>query len=92
MASFLDLVCVGTFARTLMLRKDNKKVLVVQCIGFKMVFYLVCEHAKGIAQMAEILNMDVPREIGELLCLLQKVDDFKRLYLCLNIKFTLKPK
>jgi hypothetical protein len=45
-----------------------------------MVFYLVCEHAKGITQMAEILNVDVPKDIGELSCLLQKVDDFKRLY------------
>ncbi|KAL7327388.1 hypothetical protein PS15p_205825 [Mucor circinelloides] len=36
--AFIDLVCLGTFARSLMLRKSNRKVLVIQCVGYTMVF------------------------------------------------------
>ncbi|KAI7857700.1 hypothetical protein BDC45DRAFT_19930 [Circinella umbellata] len=79
--AFMDLVCLGTFSRCLMLRKNNRKVIVVQCIGYHMVFYLVSAFTEEITQLAEILSIDVPKEIGQIGCLLQKVDDFKRLFL-----------
>ncbi|KAG0739231.1 hypothetical protein G6F57_011885 [Rhizopus arrhizus] len=79
--AFMDLVRLGTFARSLMLRKSNRKVLVIQCVGYTMVFYLVSEHSDGITQMAEILTIDAPKEITEVGGLLQKIDDLKRLFL-----------
>ncbi|ORE05957.1 hypothetical protein BCV72DRAFT_305977 [Rhizopus microsporus var. microsporus] len=79
--AFMDLVRLGTFSRRLMLRKNNRKVIVVQCIGYHMVFYLVSAFTEEITQLAEILSVDVPKEIGQIGCLLQKVDDFKRLSL-----------
>ncbi|KAF7721221.1 hypothetical protein EC973_005097 [Apophysomyces ossiformis] len=79
--AFMDLVRLGTFSRRLMLRKNNRKVIVVQCIGYHMVFYLVPAFTEEITQLAEILSIDVPKEIGQIGCLLQKVDDFKRLFL-----------
>lgn len=79
--AFIDLVRLGTFARSLMLRKSNRKVLVIQCVGYTMVFYLVSEHSDGITQMVEILTIDVPKEITEIGGLLQKIDDLKRLFL-----------
>lgn len=79
--AFMDLVRLGTFSRRLMLRKNNRKVIVVQCIGYHMVFYLVSAFTEEITQLAEILSIDVPKEIGQIGCLLQKVDDFKRLFL-----------
>lgn len=78
---FMDLVRLGVFARSLMLRKANRKVLVVQCIGYTMIFYLVSEHSYGITTMAELLTIDVPKYISEIGGLLQKVDDLKRLFL-----------
>lgn len=78
--AFIDLVRLGTFARSLMLRKSNRNVLVIQCVGYTMVFYLVSEHSEGITQMVEILAMDVPKEITEIGGLLQKIDDLKRLF------------
>jgi hypothetical protein len=79
--AFMDLVRLGTFARRLMLRKSNRKVIVIQCVGYTMVFYLVSEHSDGITLMAEILTIDVPKEISEIGGVLQKVDDLKRLFL-----------
>ncbi|KAI9022192.1 hypothetical protein CLU79DRAFT_719170 [Phycomyces nitens] len=79
--AFMDLVRLGTFSRRLMLRKNNRKVIVVQCIGYHMVFYLVSAFTEEITQLAEILSIDVPKEIGQIGCLLQKVNDFKRLFL-----------
>ncbi|CEP15334.1 hypothetical protein [Parasitella parasitica] len=79
--AFMDLVRLGAFSRRLMLRKNNRKVIVVQCIGYHMVFYLVSAFTEEITQMAEILSIDVPTEISQIGCLLQKVDDFKRLFL-----------
>ncbi|KAI8064049.1 hypothetical protein BDF21DRAFT_347011 [Thamnidium elegans] len=79
--AFMDLVCLGVFAHSLMLRKANRKVLVVQCIGYTMVFYLVSEGSYGITTMAEFLTIDVPKYISEIGGLLQKVDDLKRLFL-----------
>ncbi|KAI9469663.1 MAG: hypothetical protein EXX96DRAFT_543132 [Benjaminiella poitrasii] len=38
---FVDLVFLGTFDRTLTLRKSNRKAIVVQCIGYTIVFLLV---------------------------------------------------
>lgn len=38
--AFVDLVRLGTFGRTLMLRKSNRKAIVVQCIGYTIVFLL----------------------------------------------------
>ncbi|KAI9012017.1 hypothetical protein CLU79DRAFT_890826 [Phycomyces nitens] len=58
----------------------NRKALVIQCVGYTMLFYLVSEHSNGITQMAEILKVDVPKEIGEIGGLLQKIDDLKRLF------------
>ncbi|KAI8058912.1 uncharacterized protein B0P05DRAFT_581496 [Gilbertella persicaria] len=78
--AFMDLVRLGTFSRRLMLRENNRKVIVVQCIGYQMVFYLVSAFIEEITQLAEILSIDVPKEIGRIGCLLQKVDDFKRLF------------
>ncbi|KAK4509863.1 uncharacterized protein ATC70_007167 [Mucor velutinosus] len=78
--AFMDLIRLGIFSRRLMLRKNNQKVIVIQCIGYHMVFYLVSEFSEGIAQMAEILSIDVPKEIGQMGHLLQKVDDLKRLF------------
>ncbi|KAG1138124.1 hypothetical protein G6F37_010805 [Rhizopus arrhizus] len=79
--AFMDLVRLGTFSRRLMLRKNNRKVIVVQCIGYHLVFYLVSTFTEEITQLAGILSIDVPKEIGQIGCLLQKVDDFKRLFL-----------
>ncbi|CEG70230.1 hypothetical protein RMATCC62417_06166 [Rhizopus microsporus] len=79
--AFMGLVRLSTFARSLMLRKSNRKVLAIQCIGYTMVFYLVSEHSDGITQMTEILTIDVPKEITEINGLLQKIDDLKRLSL-----------
>ncbi|KAF1800532.1 hypothetical protein FB192DRAFT_1381200, partial [Mucor lusitanicus] len=44
-----------------------------------MVFYLVSAFTDEITQMAEILSIDVPKDIGQIGCLLQKVDNLKRL-------------
>ncbi|KAG1126633.1 hypothetical protein G6F42_007635 [Rhizopus arrhizus] len=41
--AFVDLVRVGAFGRTLMLRKSNRKVIAAKCIGYNIVFYLVSE-------------------------------------------------
>ena len=79
--AFMDLVRLGRFSRRLMLRKNNRKVILVQCIGYHTVFYLVSAFTEEITQLAEILSIDVPKEIGQIGCLLQKVDDFKRLFL-----------
>ncbi|CAO3694741.1 unnamed protein product [Rhizopus stolonifer] len=64
--AFMDLVRLGTFARSLMLRKSNRKILVIQCIGYTMVsffffFYLVSKHFDGITQMAEILTINITK-------------------------------
>ncbi|KAG1520428.1 hypothetical protein G6F45_009383 [Rhizopus arrhizus] len=79
--AFMDLVRLGTFSRSLMLRKPNRKVLVIQCVGYTMIFYLVSEHSDGFIQMVEILTIDVLKEITEIGGLLQKIDDLKRLFL-----------
>lgn len=82
--AFVDLVRLGTFGRTLMLRKSNRKAIVVQCIGYTVVFYLVLEQ-NGITVMADILKVNIPKNITEIGGLLQKVDDLKRmisLYAC----------
>ncbi|KAI9324584.1 hypothetical protein BD770DRAFT_335016, partial [Pilaira anomala] len=79
--AYMDLVRLGVFARSLMLKKANRRVLVVQCIGYTMIFYLVSEHSYGITTMAELLTIDVPKCISEIGGLLQKVDDLKRLFL-----------
>jgi hypothetical protein len=82
--AFVDLVRLGTFGRALMLRKFNRKAIVIQCIGYNIVFYLVLEQ-NGITVMADILKIDIPKNITEIGGLLQKVDDLKRiisLYAC----------
>lgn len=62
-----------------MLQKSNQKAILVQCICYQMVFYLVSEFSEGIIKMAEILTIDVPKEIDKIDSFLQKVDDTKRL-------------
>ena len=82
--AFVDLVRLGTFGHTLMLRKSNRKVFVVKCIGYTIVFYLVSEQ-NGITVMADILKINILKNITEINGLLQKVDDLKRmlsLYVC----------
>ncbi|KAG1441163.1 hypothetical protein G6F56_011608 [Rhizopus delemar] len=82
--AFVDLVRLGTFGRTLMLRKSNRKAIVIQCIGYTIVFYLMLEQNE-ITIMAEILKINVPKNITEIVGLLQKIDDLKRmmsLYAC----------
>lgn len=56
-------------------------MIVVQCIVYHMVLYLVSAFTEEITQLAEILSIDAPKEIGQIGCLLQKVDDFKWLFL-----------
>lgn len=77
--SFKDLVRLGVFGNHLMLRKVNRKSMVIQCVGYTVVVYLLTEFSKGITQMTEIFSMEIPKEISELGILLQKVDDLKRL-------------
>ncbi|CEJ01843.1 hypothetical protein RMCBS344292_15864 [Rhizopus microsporus] len=79
--AFMDLIRLSAFARRLMLHKINRKMIVIQCIGYHMVFYVISEFSEGITQIAEILTIDVPKEIDEIGSLLQKVDDIKRLLL-----------
>lgn len=55
--AFVDLVRLGTFGRTPMLRQSSRNAIVVQCIGYNIVFYLVLEQ-NGITVMADILNRD----------------------------------
>jgi hypothetical protein len=61
-----------------MLRKVNIKALVIQCVGYVMVFYVVSEHSDGIINMAEFLTIGSPKEIAEIDGLLRKVYYLKR--------------
>ncbi|KAI9474190.1 MAG: hypothetical protein EXX96DRAFT_602437 [Benjaminiella poitrasii] len=79
--AFIVLIRLSTFARSLMLRKSSRKVLVIQCVGYTMVFYLVSEYSDSITQMAEILTIDIPKDITEINGLLQNIDNLKRLFL-----------
>ena len=76
--AFVDLVRLGTFGRSLMLRKSNRKAIVIQCIGYTIVFYLLLEQ-NGITIMADILKINIPKNITEIGDLLQKVDVLKRI-------------
>jgi hypothetical protein len=76
--AFVDLVRLGAFGRSLMLRKSNRKAIAVQCIGYTIVFYLLLEQ-NGITIMADILKINISKNITEIGDLLQKVDDLKRI-------------
>ncbi|KAL7309080.1 hypothetical protein PS15m_011203 [Mucor circinelloides] len=62
--AFVDLVRLGTFSHTLMLIKSNRKAIVVQCIGYNIVFHLVLEQNE-ITIMAGVLNIHIPKNITE---------------------------
>lgn len=75
---FIDLVRLGIFDRSLMLRKRNTKSIALQCIGYTIIFYFLSEE-NGITMMTSIMNVNIPRDITEIGGLLSKVDNLKRM-------------
>lgn len=74
----MDFVSLGTFARSIMLRKVDIKVLVIRRVGYVMIFYAVSEHSDGIINIPEFLTIGSPKEIVEIGGLLKKVYYLKR--------------
>lgn len=72
--TFVDLVRLGTFGRTLMLRKSNIKAIVVQCIEYTIVSYLALEQ-NGVTIMADILKINIPKNITEISGLLLRPEN-----------------
>lgn len=67
-----------------MLRKENKKAITIQAIGYRIVVYFVEETFPDITTMTEILSLDVPNTICGIGDLINKVDQLKRVRHILN--------
>ncbi|KAG1135655.1 hypothetical protein G6F37_012419 [Rhizopus arrhizus] len=76
--AFADLVRLSTFSRDLMLRKENKKAISIQAIGYRVIVYFVEETFLGVTTMSEILSFDVPSTICSIADLINKMDQLKR--------------
>ncbi|OBZ80893.1 hypothetical protein A0J61_11057 [Choanephora cucurbitarum] len=58
--AFADLARLSTFSRNLMLRKENKKAIPIQAIGYRVIIYFIGKAFPGVTIMSEILSFDVP--------------------------------
>lgn len=61
-----DSVRLATLSRDLVLRKENKKTIILQAVGYETVVYLVEEFFPDVTTMTEILSFDVPKTISAL--------------------------
>lgn len=75
--TFADLVRLSTLSRDLMLRKENKKAISIQAVGYRTVVYFVEETSPDVTTMIEILSFDVPNTICGLGDLINKMDQLK---------------
>lgn len=76
--AFADLVRLSTLSRDLMLRKESKKAITIQAIGYRVIVYFIEETFPGITTMTEILSFDVPNTICSIADLISKIDQLKR--------------
>ncbi|KAI8890562.1 hypothetical protein K501DRAFT_328517 [Backusella circina FSU 941] len=76
--AFADLVRLSIFSRDLMLRKENKKAISIQAIGYRVIIYFIEEAFPSVTIMSEILSFDVPRTICDIAGLVNKMDQLKR--------------
>lgn len=60
---FADLIRQTTLSRDLVLRKENKKTITIQAVGYNTVVYLVEESFPDVTTMTKILSFDVPKTI-----------------------------
>lgn len=76
--AFIDLVRLSTPSRDLMLRKENKKAITIQAIGYRVIVYFIEETFPGITTMTEMLSFNVPNIICSIADLISKIDQLKR--------------
>ncbi|GAA5796739.1 hypothetical protein HPULCUR_002114 [Helicostylum pulchrum] len=76
--AFADLIRLSTFSRDLLLRKENKKAISIQAIGYRVVIYFIEETFPGVTIMSEILSFNVPSTICGIAGLINKIDQLKR--------------
>ncbi|KAI7887290.1 uncharacterized protein EV154DRAFT_15267 [Mucor mucedo] len=76
--AFADLVRLSTFSRDLMLRKENKKAISIQAVGYKVIIYFIEEAFPDVTIMYEILSFNGPRTIYDIADLIDTVNQLKR--------------